>query len=366
MSPGESTTSDSPSRQTRAEPSTTKWYINMCGAPGASAGASARQWGVESRQGAENSALKKIAPFNRTPFNTSENASILLRLPPGAPTSWRPREAFYSLCRECDSCSSRAAKPWRRGATADQEDANHAMCGARRGQRRGSDSDRRDHRRDRARRQGNSAPPEQHGHRHRQNHHRGPHGPGAACGHPGRRAQRVPGARLHRHACASHVSEMLAARRWIGFRSRRLRADAVDASGLRNHDRPQSRDTDDRGSEASRRSERRPSARAARDGSGRADRRSFAEGPAAAPVRPRRAVVEAGLLQGLRTPESAAGRGRHRRGARTSIPVIGHLGQTHAHAASVAAGRTAIGLPHPYQRSQPSCSRHRVCFTHAG
>ncbi len=49
-----------------------------------------------------------------------------------------------------------------------------------------------------------------------------------------------------------------------------------------------------------------------------------------------------------------------------SIPVIGHLGQTRAHAASVAAGRTAIGLPHPYQRSQPSCSRHRVCFTHAG
>ena len=49
----------------------------MCGAPGASDGVKARQCGVESRQGAENSALKKIAPFNRTPFNTSENASIL-------------------------------------------------------------------------------------------------------------------------------------------------------------------------------------------------------------------------------------------------------------------------------------------------
>jgi hypothetical protein len=47
----------------------------MCGAPGASVGAKTRQWGVESRQGAENSALKNIAPFNRTPFNTSENAS---------------------------------------------------------------------------------------------------------------------------------------------------------------------------------------------------------------------------------------------------------------------------------------------------
>ena len=60
----------------------------MCGAPGASVGANTRQWGVESRQGAENSALKNIAPFNRTPFNTSENASILLRLPPDAPQSF--------------------------------------------------------------------------------------------------------------------------------------------------------------------------------------------------------------------------------------------------------------------------------------
>ena len=67
----------------------------MCGAPGASVGANARQWGVESRQGAENSALKNIAPFNRTPFNTSENASILLRLPPDArKVSRRPRRAF--------------------------------------------------------------------------------------------------------------------------------------------------------------------------------------------------------------------------------------------------------------------------------
>ena len=48
----------------------------MCGAPGASVGANARQWGVESRQGAENSALKNIAPFRRTPFSTSENASM--------------------------------------------------------------------------------------------------------------------------------------------------------------------------------------------------------------------------------------------------------------------------------------------------
>ena len=67
----------------------------MCGAPGASVGANARQWGVESRQGAENSALKNIAPFNRTPFNTSENASILLRLPPDAPQSFvAPAQAF--------------------------------------------------------------------------------------------------------------------------------------------------------------------------------------------------------------------------------------------------------------------------------
>jgi hypothetical protein len=67
----------------------------MCGAPGASVGAKTRQWGVESRQGAENSALKNIAPFNRTPFNTSENASIL-QLPPDAlqRVMGRPRLAF--------------------------------------------------------------------------------------------------------------------------------------------------------------------------------------------------------------------------------------------------------------------------------
>src|SRR5262245_11571942 len=53
----------------------------MCAAPGASAGASTRQCGVDSRHGAENSALKNIAPFKRTPFRTCENASIGIRLP---------------------------------------------------------------------------------------------------------------------------------------------------------------------------------------------------------------------------------------------------------------------------------------------
>jgi hypothetical protein len=53
----------------------------MCGAPGASVDASTRQCGVESRHGAENSALKNIAPFIRTPLRTSENASIVLRTP---------------------------------------------------------------------------------------------------------------------------------------------------------------------------------------------------------------------------------------------------------------------------------------------
>src|SRR3954462_15850459 len=62
----------------------------MCGAPGASAGASTRQWGVESRQGAENSALKNIAPFNRTPLSTSENASIDLL------SSWDVRQSFLA------------------------------------------------------------------------------------------------------------------------------------------------------------------------------------------------------------------------------------------------------------------------------
>src|SRR6476620_2517806 len=51
----------------------------MCGAPGDSVGASTRQWGVESCHGAENSALKNMAPFRRTPLRTSENASIALR-----------------------------------------------------------------------------------------------------------------------------------------------------------------------------------------------------------------------------------------------------------------------------------------------
>ena len=68
----------------------------MCGAPGASVGANARQWGVESRQGAENSALKNIAPFSRTPFNTSENASIFLRLSPDALATFRGARAKHS------------------------------------------------------------------------------------------------------------------------------------------------------------------------------------------------------------------------------------------------------------------------------
>jgi hypothetical protein len=64
----------------------------MCGAPGASVAAITRQWGVESRHGAENSALKNIAPVNRTPRRTSENASIFLRTP--SKVSWRLRKAF--------------------------------------------------------------------------------------------------------------------------------------------------------------------------------------------------------------------------------------------------------------------------------
>ena len=61
-----------------AEPSTTKWVISICGAPGASVAASTRQCGVDSCQGAENAALKNTAPCNRTPLKTSENASIFL------------------------------------------------------------------------------------------------------------------------------------------------------------------------------------------------------------------------------------------------------------------------------------------------
>jgi hypothetical protein len=64
----------------------------MCGAPGASVDASTRQCGVESRHGAENSALKNIAPVNRTPLKTSENASITLRT--SSKVSWRFRKAF--------------------------------------------------------------------------------------------------------------------------------------------------------------------------------------------------------------------------------------------------------------------------------
>jgi len=67
----------------------------MCGAPGASVGANARQWGVESRQGAENSALKNIAPFNRTPFNTSGNASTSSRFS-GRPAKYGGARAKHS------------------------------------------------------------------------------------------------------------------------------------------------------------------------------------------------------------------------------------------------------------------------------
>ena len=53
--------------------------MTRCCAPGARVDASVVEWGVESRHGAENSALKNNAPFNRTPLRTSENASIFLR-----------------------------------------------------------------------------------------------------------------------------------------------------------------------------------------------------------------------------------------------------------------------------------------------
>jgi hypothetical protein len=61
-----------------------------CGAPAAIG--SVRQWGVESRHGSENAALKNIAPFNRTPFKTAENASILLQT--GRKVSWPVSKAF--------------------------------------------------------------------------------------------------------------------------------------------------------------------------------------------------------------------------------------------------------------------------------
>jgi hypothetical protein len=47
----------------------------MCGGSGTSV--NSRQCGVESRHGSEKAALKNNAPFNRTPFKTSENASIV-------------------------------------------------------------------------------------------------------------------------------------------------------------------------------------------------------------------------------------------------------------------------------------------------
>jgi len=49
----------------------------MCGGSGTNV--NSRKCGVESRHGSEKAALKNNAPFNRTPFKTSENASIVLR-----------------------------------------------------------------------------------------------------------------------------------------------------------------------------------------------------------------------------------------------------------------------------------------------
>ena len=63
--------------------------MTIWGAPGDSVGVKTRAWGVESCHGAENSALKNIAPFNRTPLRTSENASIDLRSSCGRPAKSR-------------------------------------------------------------------------------------------------------------------------------------------------------------------------------------------------------------------------------------------------------------------------------------
>jgi hypothetical protein len=73
----------------------------MCGAPGATAGARTRQCGVDSRHGAENSALKNIAPFIRTPLRTSENASIGFGLSAGARAKFPGvyAKAFYGVGR---------------------------------------------------------------------------------------------------------------------------------------------------------------------------------------------------------------------------------------------------------------------------
>src|SRR4051812_47018590 len=76
----------------------------MWGASGASAGASTRQCGVASRQGAENSALKNIAPFIRTPLRTSENASIAFALPAGV------RAKFPGVCANTFYGVGRAVK----------------------------------------------------------------------------------------------------------------------------------------------------------------------------------------------------------------------------------------------------------------
>ena len=66
--------------------------MTRCCAPGDRVHAKPREFGVESRHGAEKFALKNSAPFNRTPLRTSENASIFLRTP--GKVSWRLRKAF--------------------------------------------------------------------------------------------------------------------------------------------------------------------------------------------------------------------------------------------------------------------------------
>ena len=84
----------------------------MCGAPGASVGASTRQWGVESRHGAENSALKNIAPFSRTPLRTSENASI-------ASSFGRPAK-FRGTCAKHSSLAGLTVKNFNRAGMVSQ------------------------------------------------------------------------------------------------------------------------------------------------------------------------------------------------------------------------------------------------------
>src|SRR5258705_13405963 len=84
----------------------------MCGAPGASVAANTRQCGVESRHGAENSALKNIAPFSRTPLRTSENASIV---PPDARQSFvAPAQSI--LAPPDERARTSTARAWLAGA----------------------------------------------------------------------------------------------------------------------------------------------------------------------------------------------------------------------------------------------------------